>query len=402
MAKNRVIYQSEALFVGPSPATGQQFSRVTNTGYFAINQLSRVQSVNYGYTLNRQDVNQFGELAAIDRVMLEPPTVNLDFSYLSNSFRNEELLGFYVTKTAGVVSAISGMLSKTEDEKNYWIKTVAEGQDATNYTNNSTTTASFIGVGNGFISNYTAEGSVGDFPRASVTVEALNVSFETAAATHIPAVIANWSGAAGTLPASGAVVFSPAVNPTDGTKITGYCPIPNAVSNSYGVTTGFYATSVLRPGDITFEFKDGGATSNAVVTGVDVSDIKIQNYSLGVGLSRDPIQKLGTKYAFSREIRFPVTVNFRVDAMVGDITTGNLADVIQNDKSYDCAINIQHPTLGLRAMRYEIRGAKLDSQSYSASIGPNKTVSLNFSAQIGSVQQTGVGLFFSGYNAPTV
>ena len=41
-------------------------------------------SIKRGST-NRTDVNQFGELAAIDRVVLDTPTVSLDFSYLSAS-----------------------------------------------------------------------------------------------------------------------------------------------------------------------------------------------------------------------------------------------------------------------------------------------------------------------------
>ena len=63
--RNRVIYQSEALYVWP-----------TGTATSEIKQLNRVQSCNYSFTINRQNVNQFGNLAAIDRLILEQPTVN--------------------------------------------------------------------------------------------------------------------------------------------------------------------------------------------------------------------------------------------------------------------------------------------------------------------------------------
>ena len=72
MARNRVIYQSEGLYVSDNAST---------TGATGHEQLNRVQSANYSFTINRQDVNQFGDLARIDSLVLEPPTVSLDFSY---------------------------------------------------------------------------------------------------------------------------------------------------------------------------------------------------------------------------------------------------------------------------------------------------------------------------------
>mgnify|MGYP001501394903 FL=1 len=68
------------------------------TGYIPVTnrvkQLMRVQSANYGFDIGRTDVNQFGNLAAIDRIILEQPTVNLDFTYLLTTGINEKSLGF--------------------------------------------------------------------------------------------------------------------------------------------------------------------------------------------------------------------------------------------------------------------------------------------------------------------
>ena len=108
MARNRIIYQSEALYAGPSPATGNHFTDQQNLSGNLVKQLHRVQSANYSFNIARQDVNQFGELAAIDRVILESPTVSLDFSYLLNSLANEEELGF--APLDGSSSCISGLL----------------------------------------------------------------------------------------------------------------------------------------------------------------------------------------------------------------------------------------------------------------------------------------------------
>ena len=87
MARNRVIYQSEGLFVSDD---------ASSTGAVSHEQLGRVQSANYSFTINRQDVNQFGDLARIDSLVLDPPTVNLDFSYYLADGFNERSLGFFV------------------------------------------------------------------------------------------------------------------------------------------------------------------------------------------------------------------------------------------------------------------------------------------------------------------
>lgn len=408
MPRNRTIYQTEAVYAGKSPATGIQFASNTTPPTVNATQISRVQSANYGYTIPRKDVNQFGELAAIDRVQLESPTVNLDITYLNQSFLNEANLGFYVTSgNAAELSCITNILNKTEDERNYWIKTVTEGNDAV--LNTETATPVFIGIGNGFISNFSTEGSVGDFPRTSVSIEGLNFSIDRAVGTA--------SGLfPGFVPTGTVMVFNPAVNPTDGTKLADtaliannstssgqkYAAITRYFSNHFNVSAGAYALSVLRPGDITFDFFTAGSTTAQQDLGATISDAKIQSYSLSFGLSREPLQKLGSKFAFAREIQFPVTINMRIDANVGDLTTGNLADLLRTDASYDCRVKIAHPLTGsLLQMMYTLKNAKLDSQSYSSSIGPSKSVTLNFSSQIGGPLQTTKGLFFSGITAQT-
>ena len=105
--RNRVIYQSEALFVGP-----------TGTATSEIKQLNRVQSCNYSFTINRQNVNQFGSLAAIDRLILEQPTVNLDFTYYANTGANENSLGLYVNPYNAMshTGALANIMQNIGDE----------------------------------------------------------------------------------------------------------------------------------------------------------------------------------------------------------------------------------------------------------------------------------------------
>ena len=379
MARNRVIYQSEALYVGPTPiAADHDRSNVL--------QLQRVQSANYSFNLERQDVNQFGELASIDRVILSAPTVSLDFSYLVANLHNESGLGFTTLdlSNSDYISCISGILNKTSDEKNYFIKTVKEGADALSIDSHPDSDTfdegaagelvqSTIGIGNGFITSYTAEGSVGNFPTATVNVEALNMVIN--------------SGASG--------FKVPSVNPSDGAAITAYdVNLPTQVS-----TPATDTTSVLRPGQVTVSIVDNGQAFAGTAfdeMGVLVSDAKIQSYNISFDLGRTPLEKLGSKFAFAREIDFPVTITASIEANVGELTTGNLAEMISTDQNYDLFVRLKDPANTDINVDYHIKKAKLDSEEFSSAIGDNKSVTLNFSAQVGGPSQNDIGFFMSG------
>jgi hypothetical protein len=85
MARNRVIYQSEALYVSEDAsqiATGKH------------KQLERVQSANYNFSISRTDINQYGQLGRLDSLVLEAPTVAADFSYYLTDGMNEKALRF--------------------------------------------------------------------------------------------------------------------------------------------------------------------------------------------------------------------------------------------------------------------------------------------------------------------
>jgi len=378
MARNRIIYQSEALYAGPSPATGFHLTSgasntpwVGPTGNSLVNQLQRIQTANYSFTVDRTDVNQFGQLAAIDRVILTNPTVALDFSYILANLANEVNLGFTVNKSGDTaeVSAISGLLNGTSDERNYFIRTVPEGNDAVNFSDSTAINNGVIGIGNGFISSYSTEGSVGNFPTTTINVEGLNMNFQ--------------KGATGDL--------IPAVNPADGSSVNNYYSLPTAATtSSTGLASGI---SALRPGDVTITIPQ---TSGG---GVNTTTMNIQSYTLSFDLARTPIQRLGSKFAFSRPIDFPLTVTLSVDAQVTDINEGSINDLICNDGStYNPSISIKNPACGNDSVvaKYTLKGAKLDSQEYSSDIGSNKSVTLTFSAQVGGPQDTARGLFISG------
>lgn len=461
MARTRVIYQSEAVFVSQDVAynAAQTGTHATTTpglyhNSFNIATLNRVQSANYSFNVTRQDVNQFGELAAIDQCIVEAPTVSFDTSYYLSNFTNEHRLGFFVTQsgegvtyaggtpqadTTATQSAITNLIDSSTNsyQKNYYILQTKEGKDANKVDPtgvplvNSGNYESIIGIGNGFLTSYSTEGAVGGMPTVSISVEGQNMNFRSIpytgndnAAKGFPPTGAGFrttlqTGNGSLIGISG---VTPAVNPTDGTQYYHPICLPVPTGNASGKFMGEIST--LRPGDITLTIAKQTGTAvfdaatgamgvsgnsdafrsmdNPNYAGASIEDAHIQSYNISFDLSRTPIQKLGVKYAFARPVDFPVNVSFSVDAILSDITSGALAEIINCDDPFDARISLKDPTCEVSpkptVCNYVLKGLKLDSQSFSSDIGSNKTVTLDFSTQIGGPNQKAKGIFMSGFH----
>ena len=358
MARNRVIYQSEALYVSE------------NAGSTAVDkheQLTRVQSANYNFTINRQDVNEFGQLARIDSIVMDAPTVGLDFTYYPTDGFNEAALGF---ATGAGVQFASGHLVQNSG-KNFYITTVAEGSDAVGTTGAGV--ASVIGLGNAFLTDYTLDLSVGSLPTVSVSMECANINSDI------------------TLSGSDKIsgVSLPSVDITNGDVIVGDALLPHAVAS------GESDISALRPGDVTVDIKNLDGFSISDINGPDTEEsIHIQSASLSLPLGRSPIQRLGTRFAYARTVDFPVNATLSVSAILNEVTAQNLSNVLDSGDVDEITLTLKG-TDGSAKMTYTLKGCKLDSESFSSSIGSNKTVDLTFSTQIGGNNDTTNGVFLT-------
>lgn len=375
MARNRTIYQSEGLFISRT-------LQATGSGDHA--QLRRVQTANYNFDIARTDVLQYGNLARIDSIITQTPTVSADFSYYLGDGWNERALGFLVAHSGGQAEGnfASGAIVGGSGV-NLFIVTANEGIDLNNEVGASALSGKgVIGIGNAFVSNYEISAAVGDIPTVSVSVEGLNVNSNT--------YIANGATTG---------VVSPAIAPESGVPLslaTGVrFPNPNTA-------TGNGTPTALRPGDITFSFgalTGTIATKNGPIANVDMSSsnsINIQNFSLALPLSQSPIERLGSKFAFARVVDFPVTATLSVSALVNETTSRNLALALEDTTENDITVTLKKPGSTEVAMQFTLRGAKLDSESYSSDIGSNKSVDLTFSTQIGGPNDIAKGIFASG------
>ncbi len=435
MARNRVIYQSQALFIAPS-ATGVQVSGTTGpqsaqpasspwsagtTGDLAggislLKKMDRIQNCNFNFSINRQDINEFGKLARIDSIVMEAPTVGLDFSYYITDGYNERLLGFNITgfKADGSTfidtnivngaQAISGLLSDLQGN-NYYILTVDEGEDVVGGT--LTPSSTIVGIGNAFISEYSFEAAVGAIPTASVTVEAFNIKSD---ATESAITVTNVVGS----PVGGTIVTitgnSPAIDlfSQPATKLT-------AVANAYkldysrnftgaigtdpgvnftGFTTGASTVSALRPGDIILTLPSSEGLTN-------LSNAHIQSFSFTLPLSRTILQRLGNTFGFARVIDVPINMDLTINAIVSELRDENLFDILASPLKQDFSIFLRDGSSN-RKIGYTIKGAILQSETYSENIGDNQTVDLTYTVQVGGANDTTAGLFMSGSYASSL
>lgn len=373
MSRNRVIYQSESLFVS------QDVGSLT-TG--AHHELIRVQSANYGFTINRQDVNQYGNLARIDSLVLEPPTVNFDFSYYLGDGYNEKALGFNIADGGQFAS---GQLEGNSG-RNFYIVTSDEGQDSTTFSGGDP--YSLIGIGNAFLSDYTVDLSVGSLPTVNVSFEASNINSQGGVVAGSDFSDFNMTGAL------------PSVNPEIGEVLNGTASI--LIPADLGETgIGGTKPTALRPGDITLEFPgfDGGELESGTLSTISGGgSFHVQSASLSVPLSRSPIERVGSKFPFARVVDLPANGSLTVNAVLNTVEAGNLATLIAGcggDSDKQVAIKV-NTCEGTEAIQWTLKGATLDSESFSSSIGSNKTVDITFGVQLGGIDDTSRGITCSG------
>ena len=385
MARNRVIYQSEALYVSKNINSAE-------TGEHA--QLRRVQSANYNFSIERQDVNQFGQLARIDALVLKSPTVSLDFTYYPTDGYNEKALGFYVQNTAQGDSTeanfASGQMAGSSGQ-NFYIITAEEGSDLNTLTGDYALSGkAAIAIGNGYLSNYTFNASVGNLPTASVTIEGLNVKSST---------ILGKTGSNGGA-ATGNFVLSPTINPVSGSELSITGRIPSPVE-----ATGTQYVSALRPGDITLSFGDytGVNATGAPIAVLEGSNgINIQSASITLPLSRTPIERLGSRFAFARVVDFPIVATLNVSAILNEVQTKSVAQMLDDNSKREITLTIGKPGSTEKALIFKFKGSQLQSESFSSSIGANKTVDLVFQTQVGGPTDTNNGIYLSGSYTDTL
>ena len=330
--RKRIIYQSEALFAGSSAAT--------------VN-IQRVQSANYAFTVPRVDVNQYGQLGQIERLIVEVPTVSLDFSYsLAGTANEKQLFGTTSANSSGTHGIMKNINDTTATEKQYYqIALADEGKD---YLGLGTGSNKSIIIPDGFMTSASWTAAVGDIPTSTINVEYTKMQMGNATA--------------GT-----------------GTKETATTP------------------RVLRPGNITFVANNNesgaylGATGDNKLPALGVDVLHVQSFTVSLDMPRESIQRLGDTFEFARLINFTLTATMSLEAIVSSQAADNLEEIVGDGSStsVDPGFNVdiklgREGASGVNGMNLRFKDAKVDGHSFSSSIGANKSVTLDFTTIVDS------------------
>ncbi len=451
--RNRVIYQSEALFISPD-STGYHYTGKYGYGLMTppinadqaagginekgqmvgwkcgdewpewngegnnpdyaeshgsiIKQLKRVQSANYGFTINKTDINQFGNLAKLDSIVIESPTVNLDFSYYLLDGYNERMLEFV---TDGTTNALSGAMSPElyQAGNNYFILTLPEARDAVKGdidldARGKLEDKTVISLGNGYLTDYSVDISVGSIPTVSCTVEGMNIRSDVGeTGLDLPSVDAN----------DGSLISNAwfqgrngECRPPNEAACTGLFSLPAAQSGY----TGCEDVPALRPGDVVLDLQNKSLITTQVTGSSDRplrGSAHIQSCSISLPMGRTTLQRLGSTFGFSKAIDLPLTVTMTINALVSELKEGNMVDLLCACDEHELSVKVYDPECfdcvtkdGPLAVQYTLKGARLESENLSSSIGDNKSVDLTFTTQVGGADDSSRGLFISGKEAP--
>lgn len=366
MSRSTVRFSALAVAVGPGLSTGFHwqtgFNNVytgANSGTNLIQYLQRVQSVTDGFSIDRTNVNQLGQLAYVSQEIINQPTVPVSINWISADVSNELKIGLYVSGDQG---ALTNILNRTQDNRNIFVPVAPEGQDVVNYTGQS----QVFQLTNSFFASYSAQGSVGGLATASATFQGLNY------ATSTGSINQNLN----------------AVDPTNGQLIAGKLyTLPTMTTGTAG------SVSALRYGDI--------VVSASGVQGLSASDLKIQSYNLSFDTNLQNLLALGTKFAYAKVPQFPINLNCTITANYGDLITGSLSNILCADDPFNLIVTLYQPGCGGYgpvAANYQMNGMKLVSQEFSAQeVGSNTAVvSLTYLGQLGGPSDQRVNLFVSG------
>jgi len=390
-SRTRIISQSKAVYVSPTGALSNLTTpQKAKTGCMP-QQLHRVDTFSFDIDIagGRQDIREFGQLARIGTITLGDLNPSFSLGYYLGAGENEGNLGFNGLGILGDDATpifkgqfVSGILAEdpAKREKNLFVLTVKEGEDAfastnsflDNPTGKFTTTEranhDVVSLGNCNFESYSLNFAVGEIPRVDIDGTAENVTFD----------------------ATSSGIYNPSLNKAGGRADTGQFMLG-------APSTGNMSVLVLRPEDVTLSF----STTEFAFGGTDLGDMHVQSASIEVPLSRTPIEALGSAKAVAKPLDLPINITMSVSALLKNFQEGQVDKILTGSagqQTTDITLTVKDED-GNSAHKYVMRKAVVDSQGFSQGLDDNETIELVFSTQLGGTNQIDQGFFYSGISS---
>ncbi len=352
---NRITYGQCLVLASPRPANQDNTANLTG--------MKRTQAASINFSFSRQRFKQIGSADFVGDVNVTNPDITFATDYYYTNGTNEMLLGLNVDGAKG--AALSGIRRPSQDNNFYilfgsGIKDEVLLTDSNNlFKDNYNVTA----LGNCFLNSYSISASVGALVSVSAQVQADNISVEpyntTVPGMSIPAIDASTSK-------------------------------PSA-TNKYRIKKSFFKNttnqdglipSALEPSGIKLTLPNNVNVPGLEFTGSNGRSAFINSFTLEFSIDRTALYGFGSIYPFGRRALLPVLGSLSFSATASEFQSGNLNDlvILDNNKEafYDFTIDMMGQS-GISGARWEVQGARADSQGLSQSIGDDGSMEAKFS-----------------------
>ena len=364
----RSFFRSEyaALFVGPTPA----YSPHTHLHRSLLRKLPKIQSVSYGFDINREEIKQLGHEDLLTRkinltvqeplpgsnidVNIEPVPVNFSFDYLPTCGLVEFLLNFNVVP--GGEEAKNSFLTRHYGDQNFFLVLRSDrALDVSDLKWDDDYIGHYVlGIGNAFVTSYSVSANVGSPAVASISCQASNITLDEYKGDN----------------------YIPAIHLADGKYKE-----QHQYSFELDVMNNEYKNNIVLPNHIDLSIDDlniGGqilSKENANAVG----------FSIDIDLSRRNLYGMGSMYPYDRKLDLPARGTLSLDIIDKNPQTGNLNQILKVDKPYkiqlDCKDNCNaskdfNETRAL--ITYVVDNAVLKNQSSSLSVNDYIQTQLTF------------------------
>jgi hypothetical protein len=352
---NRITYGQCLVLASPRPADQDNTANLTG--------MKRTQSAAVDFSFSRQRFKQIGTADFVGDVNLTNPEITLAMDYYYTNGTNEMLLGLNVDGAKG--GALSGIRLPAQDNNFYVLlgsgvndQALLTQKDA-DFKDNYTVTA----LGNCFLNSYSIGASVGSLAVVRAEVQADNISAEpynnVAPGMAIPAIDLSTQK-------------------------------PSA-TNKYRIKKSFFKNttnqdglipSAMAPSGIKLTLPNNVNVPGLEFTGANSRSAFINSFGLEFSIDRTALYGFGSIYPYGRRAILPVLGTLSFSATASEFQSGNLNDlvILDNNKEafFDFTIDIMGAS-GITGARWEVEGARADSQSLSQSIGDNGGIDAQFS-----------------------
>jgi len=400
MPRNRINYQNEAIYAGPSLKTG--ISTGVLQGHHILKKIDNVISANYGINVTRQDLMQLGSQGIISRPIFQSPILDLQFSYNFNGFGNETKLGFITNFTTGnniprfsdnfSVALLSGFVNpnRERDKRDFYIALADEGEDVYNDVFNiGNSSDESLTTLTGLIDSKSKSYDILNFQNCYLTKYKMNVTVNQFVNCNLSYLCENMmvftSG-------SGVNVFTLDAKTRSPVKTGINIVIPKYSRTNESVLLGNTST-------LSISLSEGDNNNLSSGIGFSLTDAKINSFDFEIVFDRYPLKSISHKMPVDQIIKFPVIGSFTIAGIQGDAFSGDFLSFFNKEKSIDLSLSMKRERAGnpkgdLSSL-INIKKATINSVFFDSSIGSNKSISLQGQVDLDDADLS-KGIFFSG------